>query len=229
MCHCSIACSRTCRSNSAHDLGEAIDPEQLPDIESLQESFEIPAQLRLDLPHSAHPHNNDPPSQAPYAHQSRSPHQRQHQLPCTDQYDRSLMRGRTDQYAAVAQPVSAATTPSRPCSTASEDSVPPGCHYTHTKVPQQPHGALPHEGQHSSPGDPARLPQSKSLPLLDDFDGLTELQQQAADMMAHVGLPLLCNHTACVVQCMQVYSLQCTRSMLHVTSTLWCMSRLFRV
>lgn len=123
------------------------------------------------------------------------------------------MRGRNDQYAAVTQPVSGASTPSRPCSTASEDSVPPGCHYTHTNVPQQPHGAPPHEGQHSSPGDPARLPQSKSLPLLDDFDGLTELQQQVADMMAHVGLLLLCNHTACVVQCMEV--LQFAAHQLH--------------
>jgi len=53
-------------------------------------------------------------------------------------------------------------------------------------VPQQLTGGTVDGNVQSSPGGSVRLGHSKSLPLLEEFDGLTELQQQAADMLADV-------------------------------------------
>ncbi|DBA86194.1 TPA: hypothetical protein ACH3X1_005701 [Trebouxia sp. C0004] len=170
------------RSNSAHDLGETIDPELLPDLEALQESFEIPAQLRLDVSHAGIPLDNEHRSQAPYTHQDHG--HEQHHLSTVDHFNRSQGGASTNQQTAAAQPVSGAATPSRPCSTASHDSLQPGPQYLHSNVHQQPHGDSTHSGGQSSPAGPVRLAHSKSLPLLEDIDGLTELQQQAADMLA---------------------------------------------
>ncbi len=96
---------------------------------------------------------------------------------------------------AVAQPGSGAATPSGPCSTASDDSLQPGPQYLHKSMHQQPHGASTHTGGQSSPAGPVRLAHSKSLPLLEDIDGLTELQQQAADMLADV------SSACCEIKC----------------------------
>lgn len=60
---------------------------------------------------------------------------------------------------------------------------------------QQPHGALTRTAGQSSPAGPVRLAHSKSLPLLEDIDGLTELQQQAADMLADV------SRVCCGIRC----------------------------
>ncbi|DBA73121.1 TPA: hypothetical protein ACH3X2_010057 [Trebouxia sp. C0005] len=201
------------RSNSAHDLGETIDPELLPDLESLQESFEIPAQLRLDVSHAGMPPDNEHQSQAPYTHQDHQGQeqhpQHQHHLSTVDHFNRSQGGASTDPQTAVAQPRSGAATPARPCSTASDDSLQPGPQYLHSNVHHQPHGALTHTGGHFSPAGPVRLAQSKSLPLLEDIDGLTELHQQAADMLADVSsaycdkrTPLFhnnCNHMQSLV------------------------------
>ena len=166
-----LQCPLQCRSNSAHDLGETIDPELLPDLETLQEStFEIPTQLRLDLPQTG-------PAQRPNSHSQQLPYNHhqaheQHQHSSIDQSNRS-QSGHT-------QPLSGATTPSAPRSTASDDSLQRGCQYSHNNLPQQ------QDVLQLSPGGPVRLAQSKSMPILDEFDELTELQQQAADMLADV-------------------------------------------
>ncbi|KAL0052512.1 hypothetical protein WJX82_003279 [Trebouxia sp. C0006] len=178
------------RSNSAHDLGKTIDPELLPDLETLQESFEIPAQLRLDVSHAGITPDNEHRSQAPYTHQDHGQEQHpqhpqhQHHLSTVDHFNRNQGGASTHQQTAAAQPGSGAATPSRPCSTASDDSLQPGPQYVHNNMHQQPHDALTHTAGQSSPAGPVRLAHSKSLPLLEDIDGLTELQQQAADMLA---------------------------------------------
>jgi len=186
------------RSNSAHDLGETVDPELLPDLETLQESFEIPDQLRLDVSHAGIPPDNEHRSQATYSHQDHGQEQhrqQQHHLSTVDHFNRSQGGASTDQQTAVAQPGSGAATPSGPCSTASDDSLQPGPQYLHSSMHQQPHGASTHTGGESSPAGPVRLAHSKSLPLLEDIDGLTELQQQAADMLADV------SSACCEIKC----------------------------
>ncbi len=161
----------TFRSNSAHDLGETIDPELLPDLETLQESFEIPAQLRLDVSHAGITADHEHRSQAPYTHQDHGQEQRpqhQHHLSDVEHFNRNQGGASTDQQTAAAQPGSGAATPSRPCSTASDDSLQPGPQYVHSNMHQQPHGASTHTGGQSSPAGPVRLAHSRSLPLLED-------------------------------------------------------------
>lgn len=182
--HAEMRCVDTIRSNSAHDLGEDIDPEMLPDLEALQESFEIPAQLRMDLlmrcvegpQQQSHPSRDSAYSQ----HHSQLQHQA-HAGPDSFHKDASLYgpEHRSGH-------VSGATTPSGPRSSASDESLHPGGHYSHSGRPQQgAAGPLPQEAAEPSP---AQLAHSKSLPLLDGFVGLTELQQQAADMLADVSV-----------------------------------------
>lgn len=161
----------------------------MPDLETLQESFEIPAQLRLDVSHAGITPDNEHRSQAPYTHQDHGQEQHpqhQHHLSTVDHFNRNQGGASTHQQTAAAQPGSGAATPSRPCSTASDDSLQPGPQYVHNNMHQQPHDALTHTAGQSSPAGPVRLAHSKSLPLLEDIDGLTELQQQAADMLADV-------------------------------------------
>jgi len=167
----------------------------LPDLETLQESFEIPAQLRLDVSHAGITPDNEHRSQAPYTHQDHGQEQHpqhpqhpqhQHHLSTVDHFNRNQGGASTYQQTAAAQPGSGAATPARPCSTASDDSLQPGPQYVHNNMHQQPHGALTHTAGQSSPAGPVRLAHSKSLPLLEDIDGLTGLQQQAADMLADV-------------------------------------------
>ena len=147
----------------------------LPDLETLQDPFEIPAQLRLDMPQSA---------EATQGHSSRnllfSAQHTQHQHCQADQSQKDIHCGPEQQ----AGHASGATTPSGPRSTASDESLHPGIHYTYGSMAQ----AIAAHGSDAKSADlsPARLAQSKSMPLLDDLEGLTELQQAAADMLADV-------------------------------------------
>lgn len=180
------------RSNSAHDLGEDIDPEMLPDLETLQESFEIPPQLRVDLQASAEASQGDLPRNA--AHSQHQHHQQHSSYLGADQFHKGSSQHCVDHHSGHA---SGATTPSGPRSTASDESLHPSLHCAGVTLPQQVAGSLLADPAQLSP---ARLAQSKSMPLLDDFEGLTELQQQAADMLADVSakatpLPVACPHT----------------------------------
>ncbi|KAL3157768.1 hypothetical protein ABBQ32_012194 [Trebouxia sp. C0010 RCD-2024] len=167
------------RSSSAHDLGEDIDPEMLPDLETLQETFEIPAQLRMDMPMSdeATQQQGDPTGET-----SHSQHysQQQHQAPLrADPYHMGASQYGPEHHSGRN---SGATTPSGPRSSASDESLHPSTHYTYGSRPQRgPAGSLLQEAADLSP---AHLGQSRSMPLVDGFEGLTELQQQAADMLA---------------------------------------------
>ena len=178
-----------CRSNSAHDLGEDIDPEMLPDLEALQESFEIPAQLRMDLLSSV----EAPQQQSdPYRDSTCSQHHSQHHSQRRSHPQRQAHPGAdafhkdASLYGPEHHPghVSGATTPSGPRSSASDESLHPSGHYSHGGRPQQ--GAAEPLLQEATDLLPAHLAHSRSLPLLDGFEGLTELQQQAADMLADV-------------------------------------------
>ena len=174
------------RSNSAHDLGEDIDPEMLPDLETLQESFEIPPQLRVDLQASpeASQSQGDPSRNPSYSQHHH--HQQQILHLCADQFEKGSSQRCFDHHSGHA---SGATTPSGPRSTASDESLHPGMNPTCGTLPQQVAGALLTDPAQLSP---ARLAHSKSVPLLDDFEGLTELQQQAADMLADVSETSTC-------------------------------------
>lgn len=174
----------TVRSNSAHDLGEDIDPEMLPDLDALQESFEIPAQLRMDLPASVEgPQQSHPSRHSAYSQHHSQPQHQAHAGPDLFHKDASLYgpEHRSGH-------VSGATTPFGPRSSASDESLHTGGHYSHSGRPQQ--GAAGPLLQEASEQSPALLAHSKSLPLLDGFEGLTELQQQAADMLADVSVAL---------------------------------------
>lgn len=181
--HAEMRCVITIRSNSAHDLGEDIDPEMLPDLEALQESFEIPAQLRMDLPPSIEESQQQrhPSRDSAYSQHHSQPQHQPHAGPDSFHKDASLYgpEHRSGH-------VSGATTPSGPRSSASDESLHPGGHYSHSGRPQQ--GAAGPLQQEASEQSPALLAHSKSLPLLDGFEGLTELQQQAADMLADVSV-----------------------------------------
>ena len=167
------------RSNSAHDLGEDVDPEMLPDLETLQESFEIPPQLRMDLAPPA-AHGQADPSRTFSLNQHQTHHQHQHAPHGSNQVPKGSLLHGLDPHSGHA---SGATTPSGPRSTASDESLHPGIHYNYGNIPQQPAGLSP---IHAAQLSPARLVQSRSLPLLDDFENLAELQSQAADMLADV-------------------------------------------
>lgn len=170
-----------CRSNSAHDLGEDIDPEMLPDLETLQESFDIPVQLRMEMPTcgEATQQQDDPTtSHCPHpSQQQRQPRARADSYQVgASQYGPEHHSGRN----------SGATTPSGPRSSASDESLHPITHY--------PYGSRPHQGAagplledlETAELSPAHLGHSRSMPLEDGFEGLTELQQHAADMLADV-------------------------------------------
>ena len=149
----------------------------LPDLETLQESFDIPAQLRMDMPSVEGPQQQgDPTRDASYS-QHRSQQQQQQQAhPRADSFHKDAPRYGPEHQSGR---MSGATTPSGPRSSASDESLHPRIHY--------PYGSRPEQGA----ADPlleeaTALAHSKSMPLLDDFEGLTELQQQAADMLADV-------------------------------------------
>lgn len=181
--HAEMRCVVTIRSNSAHDLGEDIDPEMLPDLEALQESFEIPAQLRMDLPPSVEgPQEQSHPSRdSAYSQHHSHPQHQTHAGADLFHKDASL-HGPEHRSGHI----SGATTPSGPRSSASDESLHAGGHYSHSGRPQQ--GAAGPLLQEAAEPSPAQLAHSKSLPLLDGFEGLTELQQQAADMLADVSV-----------------------------------------
>lgn len=153
----------------------------LPDLETLQETFEIPAQLRMDMPMSdeATQQQGDPTGET-----SHSQHysQQQHQAPLrADPYHMGASQYGPEHHSGRN---SGATTPSGPRSSASDESLHPSTHYTYGSRPQRgPAGSLLQEAADLSP---AHLGQSRSMPLVDGFEGLTELQQQAADMLAGV-------------------------------------------
>ena len=178
------------RSNSAHDLGEDIDPEMLPDLEALQESFEIPAQLRMDVLTSVEaPQQQTDPSRDSTYSQSHSQNHSQHHSQHRSHPQHKAHPGHSfHQDATLHGPephpgcVSGATTPSGPRSSASDESLHPSGHFSHGGR----HGAAEPLLEEATDLLPAHLAHSKSLPLLDGFEGLTELQQQAADMLADV-------------------------------------------
>lgn len=169
----------------------------LPDLEALQESFEIPAQLRMDLLTTAEaPQQQGDPSRDSAYSQSHSQHYSQHHSqhhsqhrshpqhqahPGADSTHKDVKLYRTEHHSGH---VSGATTPSGPRSSASDESLHPSGHYSHGRRPQQ--GAAEPWLEEATDLSPAQLAHSKSLPLLDGFEGLTELQQQAADMLADV-------------------------------------------
>ena len=155
-----------CRSDSAHALGEAIDPELLPDLETLTESFELPVQLRPDtLEQPARP--SAQPSSNSYQPDPSHPHTRHdaHQS-----YRASSSRPGPGLLNSGATPSSGAA------STASDDSGDP----TRSLAAQQ-HSAQAFDDLQYALANPG------ALPLLDvDVDALTD--QQAAYML-DVGCP----------------------------------------
>ena len=187
--HADLRCTVIVRSNSAHDLGEDIDPEMLPDLEALQESFEIPAQLRMDLltPGEAPQQQSDLSRDSTYGQHHSQHHGQQHShlqhqsKPGADSFHKDATLYGHKHLLAHA---SGATTPSGPRSSASDESLHPSGHYSHGGRPQQ--VAAQPLLEEATDLSPTHLAQSKSLPLLDGFEGLAELQQQAANMLADV-------------------------------------------
>ena len=155
-----------CRSDSAHALGESIDPEMLPDIETLTDPFELPSQLRTET------YQHSPAQRAHHSH-SNYPVEQPLQQHRTSQNSHASYGGPGSQ-AGSGLLNSGATASSGAASTASDESVDPSLR-AHN---------VAHKHIAAHPFDDLHLAyeQSGSLPLLDvDVDALTD--QQAAYML----------------------------------------------
>lgn len=155
-----------CRSDSAHALGESIDPEMLPDIETLTDPFELPSQLRTET------YQQSPAQKAQHSHSSYPVNQLPQQ-PHASRNSHASYGGPSSQ-AGSGLLKTGATASSGAASTASDESVDPNLRAKHTA--QRHTAAHPFDDLHLA------YEQSGSLPLLDvDVDALTD--QQAAYML----------------------------------------------